>query len=203
MVAPYCRYQRGVALLPRDIETRHHAVTAMPLRFFDILALIGLSLVLLVAFYYQLVLGEFPCPLCLLQRVGFIVAGVAVILNLTNGQKPAHYGLILLAAIAAGSASLRQISLHVIPNTGSYGSALWGFHFYTWAFIGYGALATYAAIILITGRFEGAPPPRISGAAKVACWLFIMLVGANLLSTFAECGFGSCPDDPTGWLWSR
>ena len=59
----------------------------MAIRTFDISALIGLSAVLLVAFYYQLVLGEFPCPLCLLQRVGFIVAGVGVILNLTYGQK--------------------------------------------------------------------------------------------------------------------
>ena len=99
------------------------------------LSLAGLSLVLLVAFYYQIVLGEFPCPLCLLQRVGFIVAGVAIILNLTRGARPAHYGLMLLAAVVAGSASLRQIALHVIPNTGAYGSALWGFHFYTWAFI--------------------------------------------------------------------
>src|SRR5262245_21155222 len=121
----------------------------MPSRLFDLVALIGLSLVLLVAFYYQLVRGEFPCPLCLLQRVGFIVAGIGVILNLTRGPRPAHYGLILLAAIAAGSASLRQISLHVIPGTGAYGSALWGFHFYTWAFIGYGALVVYAGAMLI------------------------------------------------------
>jgi hypothetical protein len=80
---------------------------------------------------------------------------------------------------------------------------LWGFHFYTWAFIGYGALVTYAAIILIIGRFDDAPTPPLSGAAKVACWIFTVLVGANLLSTFAECGLGPCPDDPTGWLWSK
>ena len=61
----------------------------MPIRAFDVCALIGLSLILLVAFYYQLVLGEFPCPLCLLQRVGFVVAGIAAILNLTHGARPA------------------------------------------------------------------------------------------------------------------
>src|SRR4030095_15904338 len=131
----------------------------MPTRAFDILALIGLSLVLVVAFYYQLALGEFPCPLCLLQRVGFIVAGIGVILNLTRGARTAHYGLMLMAAIAAGSASLRQISLHIIPNTSTYGSALWGFHFYTWAFIGYGVLVVYAGLMLIIGRFGDASPP--------------------------------------------
>src|SRR4030095_13179286 len=147
----------------------------MPTRVFDVAALTALSAVLLVAFYYQLALGEFPCPWCLLQRVGFIVAGVGVILNLTHGRKPAHYGLMILAAVAAGSASLRQISLHVIPNTGTYGSALWGFHFYTWAFIGYGALVIYAGTMLIVGRFDDAPPP-LEGAARFACWLFIALI---------------------------
>jgi hypothetical protein len=31
----------------------------------------------------------------------------------------------------------------VIPNTDHYGSALLGFHFYTWPFVGYGALVVY------------------------------------------------------------
>ena len=175
----------------------------MSTRVLDIAALVGLSLVLLLAFYYQLVLREFPCPLCLLQRVGFIVAGVALILNLADGQKPAHYGLMLLAAVAAGSASLRQISLHIIPNSGSYGSALWGFHFYTWAFIGYGALVAYAGAMLVVGRFDDARASPLSGATKVVCWIFIALIAANVLSTLAECGLGPCPDDPTGWLWSK
>lgn len=175
----------------------------MPTRAFDILALTALSAVLLVAFYYQLVLGEFPCPLCLLQRVGFIVAGVGVMLNLTHGPRPAHYGLVLLAAVAAGSASLRQISLHIIPNTGTYGSALLGFHFYTWAFVGYGALVAYAGAMLVIARFGDAPQPPLSGAAKIAAWIFTALIAANLLAALAECGVGACPDNPTGWLWSK
>jgi disulfide bond formation protein DsbB len=175
----------------------------MSIRTFDVCALAGLSLVLLIVFYYQLALGEFPCPLCLLQRVGFIVAGIAVILNLTHGARPAHYGLMLLAAVAAGSASLRQISLHVVPNMGAYGSALFGFHFYTWAFVGYGALVTYAGVMLIATRFGDEPRSQLSGAAKLACWIFTALIAANALATLAECGFGACPDDPTGWLWSK
>jgi disulfide bond formation protein DsbB len=174
----------------------------MPTRAFDIAALFGLSLVLAVAFYYQLVRGEFPCPLCLLQRVGFIVAGVAIMLNLTRGERPAHYGLMLLAAVSAGSASLRQISLHIIPNTGAYGSAIFGFHFYTWAFVGYGALVAYAGAMLIVGRFADAVMP-LTGVAKITCWIFTAFVGANVLSTLAECGLGPCPDDPAGWLWSK
>ena len=174
----------------------------MATRPFDIIALAGLSVVLLVAFYYQLALGEFPCPLCLLQRVGFIVAGVGVMLNLTRGARPSHYGLMILASVVAGSASLRQISLHIIPNTGTYGSALWGFHFYTWAFIGYGALVAYAAVMLMIARFDEART-ELSGVAKALCWIFTALIGANVLGALAECGFGPCPDNPTGWLWSK
>lgn len=169
----------------------------------DALALAGLALVLLVAFYYQLARGEFPCPLCLLQRVGFIVAGVALMLNLTQGARPAHYGLVVLAAVAAGSASLRQISLHVLPGSGAYGSDLWGFHFYTWAFVAYGALVVYAALMLVLARFDNAPPARLAGGLLILCWIYAALIGANLLSTLAECGVGACPDDPTGWLWSK
>ena len=172
-------------------------------RSLDTLALLALSAVLLVAFYYQLVVGELPCPLCALQRVGFIVAGVGLILNLRVGYSPAHYGLVLLTAVAASSASLRQIALHVVPGTGHYGSALFGFHFYTWAFVGYGALVAYVGVMLL---LEARAPardraPPAGPLAAIACWLFVALAAANVASFLLECGFGPCPDTPLGYLW--
>jgi len=172
-------------------------------RSLDTLALLALSAVLLVAFYYQLVVGELPCPLCALQRVGFIGAGVGLILNLRVGYSPAHYGLVLLTAVAAGSASLRQIALHVVPGTGHYGSALFGFHFYTWAFVGYGALIAYVGVMLL---LEARAPardraPPAGPLAAIACWLFVALAAANVASFLLECGFGPCPDTPLGYLW--
>ncbi len=130
---------------------------------------------LLVAFYYQFALGELPCPLCALQRVGFIVAGVALMLNLRNGYAPAHYGLVLLTSVAAASASLRQIALHVVPGSGSYGSALFGWHFYTWAFVGYGALVVYVGAMLLlvparAGRRTHAAPRVRSRSSRACCW---------------------------------
>ncbi len=176
-------------------------------RTLDALALLGLSGVLLTAFYYQFAQGELPCPLCALQRLGFIVAGVGLVLNLRSGYSPAHYGLVLLSSVAAGAASLRQIALHIIPGSGSYGSTLFGFHFYTWAFVGYGALVAYAGLALI---LEGNRPLRDlqhdasrgrDAMAILACWLFVGLVAANMLSFALECGLGPCPDNPTGYLW--
>jgi hypothetical protein len=49
--------------------------------------------VLGVAFYYQFALGELPCPLCALQRVGFIVAGVGLVLNLRVGYSRMFQGI--------------------------------------------------------------------------------------------------------------
>ncbi|WP_369407037.1 disulfide bond formation protein B [Arsenophonus endosymbiont of Aleurodicus floccissimus] len=33
----------------------------------NVLVLLGISVTLIVAFYYQIILHEIPCPLCLLQ----------------------------------------------------------------------------------------------------------------------------------------
>ncbi len=161
-------------------------------RTLDTLALLGINGVLLVAFWYQFVGGELPCPLCALQRVGFIVAGVALILNVRAGPAPAHYGLVLLTAVAAGSASLRQIALHVVPGSGHYGSALFGLHFYTWAFVGYGALVAYVGAMLLASpaalRERTPPPPGM--ATTFACWLFVVLAAANVVAFLLECGVG-------------
>ena len=169
----------------------------------DTLALFGICGVLLVAFYYQFVIGELPCPLCALQRVGFVVAGVGLALNLRVGYAPAHYGIALLSAAAAASASLRQIALHVIPNSGHYGSALFGFHFYTWAFVGYGALVVYVGIMLLVAR-EAPERGRAATSgvvANLACWLLVALALGNALAFLAECGLGPCPDNPVRYLW--
>ena len=172
-------------------------------RLLDTFALYGISLVLGVAFYYQFMLGELPCPLCALQRVGFLVAGVALILNLRSVRSPAHYGLVLLTAVAAGSASLRQVALHVVPGTGSYGSALFGFHFYTWAFMGYGALIVYVGAMLLAGgkASDSARPQSLSAFEVGACAMLVGLAAVNVIAFLLECGLGSCPDDPTGYLW--
>jgi disulfide bond formation protein DsbB len=172
-------------------------------RAFDTLALYAICGVLAVAFYYQFALGELPCPLCALQRVGFIVAGVALVLNLRVGYSPLHYGIALLSAVAAGSASLRQISLHVIPGSGHYGSALFGFHFYTWAFVGYGALIVYVgAMLMLAPEQDRGRGYRTGLPVGLACGLLLLLAAANVAAFVAECGFGPCPDDPTGYLWS-
>ena len=48
------------------------------------LALLAISIVLLFAFYAQFAYGELPCPLCLLQRAGFVLPNFYII-NLPTG----------------------------------------------------------------------------------------------------------------------
>ena len=102
-------------------------------------------------------------------------------------------------------ASLRQISLHVIPGSGSYGSALFGFHFYTLAFVAYGMLVVFTGLLLV---LHVRPPlrERIVGDRSLetmACWLFMALAAANVAAFALECGLGACPDNPVGYLGGR
>ncbi|HYY38171.1 MAG TPA: disulfide bond formation protein B, partial [Xanthobacteraceae bacterium] len=101
------------------------------------LGLYAIALVLLVAFAAQLLLHELPCPLCLLQRIQFAMLAVGPILNVRFGLRPSHYAVSLLTAVTGAAFSARQILLHVMPGDPGYGSALLGYHYYTWAFIGF------------------------------------------------------------------
>lgn len=165
------------------------------------LALYGIGLVLTAAFAAQFLLHELPCPLCLLQRVLFALLAVGPILNVRFGPRPSHYALSLLTAVAGAVVSTRQILLHILPGDAGYGSALLGYHYYTWALIGFvAAIALLAAILLFDSQFDddGATQTVAAGGfAQAAVWLVIGLAALNVISTLLECGFGACVDNPT------
>jgi disulfide bond formation protein DsbB len=167
------------------------------------LGLYAVALVLATAFAAQLVLGELPCPLCLLQRILFTLLAVGPILNVRFGPRPSHYAWSLLAAAAGATVAMRQVLLHIMPGDPGYGSALLGYHYYTWAFIGFAAaIVLTAAMLLLDGQFkaDGAAPPAAIGAfASIAVWLVIALTALNVVTTLLECGFAACPDDPVAY----
>jgi len=162
------------------------------------LGLYAVALVLTVAFAAQLWLKELPCPLCLLQRIQFAVLAIGPILNIRFGPRPSHYAVSLLAAAAGAAFAMRQILLHIMPGDPGYGSALLGYHYYTWAFIGFAvAIVLIALVLLFDGQFKDDGTPITPGAfARVAVWLVIGLTALNVLSTLLECGFAACPDNP-------
>jgi disulfide bond formation protein DsbB len=163
------------------------------------LGLYAIALVLIVAFAAQLVLGELPCPLCLLQRILFALLAVGPILNVRFGPRPSHYAVSLLTAAAGAGFAMRQVLLHIMPGDPGYGSALLGYHYYTWAFIGFAvAIILLAAMLLFERQFaaNAAQPIEIGRFARTAVWLVIALAALNVIATLLECGFAACPDNP-------
>jgi len=162
------------------------------------LALLAISGVLLGAFFEQLVFGEIPCPLCLLQRAGFVIVGAGLTLNVLCGPRPSHYGLMLLGAVTGAAVALRQIALHVVPGTGGYGSPILGLHLYTWAFVVFALVVIGSGLmLLIESQFSGGRDR--SKLAGFAVGLFALVALANGISTVLECGGGLCPDNPTSY----
>ena len=174
--------------------TRSFAVTL------NALSLYAVALVLAAAFAAQLLLHELPCPLCLLQRIQFAVLAIGPILNVRWGPRPSHYAVSLLAAAAGAAFSTRQVLLHIMPGDAGYGTALFGYHYYTLALIGFvTAIVLLAAILLFDRQFEEEGPTQQAapGAfATTAVWLVIALTTLNVVSTLLECGFGACADNP-------
>ncbi len=164
----------------------------------NVLALYALAAVLATAFGAQFVLGELPCPLCLLQRIMFALLAIGPILNIRYGPRPSHYALSLLAAIVGAVVSTRQVLLHIMPGDAGYGTALFGYHFYTLALIAFvAAIALISLVLLFDRQFTPQPVPVTTGiVATIAVGLIIALTAGNFASALLECGFKACADDP-------
>lgn len=165
----------------------------------NVLALYALAALLAGAFAAQLLLGELPCPLCLLQRIMFALLAIGPILNIRFGPRASHYALSLLAAVVGAAVSTRQVLLHIMPGDAGYGTALFGYHYYTWALIAFiAAIVLLSLLLLFDRQFEKAPAAHSAPGviAHIAVWLVIGLTTANVASTLLECGFKACADDP-------
>ena len=165
------------------------------------LGLLGVALILAAAFVAQLVLNELPCPLCLLQRILFALLAVGPMLNTRFGARASHYALSLLAACVGAAVSMRQILLHIVPGDPGYGTAILGYHYYTWAFLIFvAAIVLIALVLLVDGEAKDAAPVLPPGPAiRLAVFLVIGLTALNVISTVVECGFAACPDNPVSY----
>jgi disulfide bond formation protein DsbB len=177
-------------------------VTPDQSKLLNALGLIAIDTVLVLAFADQLWFRELPCPLCILSRAGFIAAGFGIALNLLFGPRPSHYGLTLLGASIGAAISIRQILIHIVPDTGSYGSPIFGLHLYTWALMFFGLMVVGTGIMLFFER-QFAPETRVekpSLLSVIALATFFMLAAGNVISTLSICGVGLCPPNPSGYL---
>ena len=168
----------------------------------NILGLLGITSVLLMGAVLQVAWNELPCPLCLLQRVGFVMVMFGFMLNIIYGTQQRHYGVILVGALFGAATALRQVSLHVIPGTPGFGSPILGMHYYTWAFVIFMmAIVGVAVLLMLWNNRESTKNYQMNALGKFACVLAIVAVLINVLLTFVECGPYQCPDNPaTYWL---
>ncbi len=170
----------------------------------NIMDLAAIALILIFAFLFQFLLGELPCPLCLLQRAGFLIIGIGFLLNLRLGFRPSHYVISLLGALFTAMVALRQITLHIVPGSGSYGEAIFGLHLYTWSFIAATGIILWISFVLSLDRqfFQKLP---VKGFSKFISNLFFLLIFilaiGNLASVVIECGLSQCPDNPINYRY--
>lgn len=157
--------------------------------------------------FIQLILGDFPCPLCMVQRMAMMLCalGQAYILCKINVENRIRWSdfatghaMTLFSALAGAAMSIRQILLHIIPPDPGYGMAVFGLHLYTWGLFVFSAEVLAVAInLLIAPRDwpETAPDDRRL-TRFVLCFMALMLF-AFAAATFVEQGFHwILPDDP-------
>lgn len=170
------------------------------------------TVVMLSAFFIQFVKGEFPCPLCMLQRYGMILATFGALFvimqarrgTLTVARYAQGLGMGLLGVLAGASVSVRQIELHILPGDPGYGEPFLRLHLYTWAFVTFTIVMIYVGVMLMLMP-RGIPQAPASGSAAwkastAIIWLFIGVVAANVVAIIFLEGFAPVlPDDPDSY----
>ena len=172
---------------------------------------LGYCGVLAGAFTIQFVMGEFPCPLCMLQRYGMLLSTLGALFIIMQARRgtltPTRYmqglGMGAIGALAGATVSVRQILLHIKPGDPGYGEPVMGMHLYTWAFI------TFFVVLLYVGAASmlaprGIPKTSNEGASKVisniVIIVFLALLVANVIAIIFLEGFAFVlPDDPTSY----
>lgn len=173
------------------------------------LNILTICAVLVGAFVVQFGQGEFPCPLCVLQRMAMMLCALGpayVILKARAGEVKTTdfatgYGMSVIAAVAGAFISIRQILLHIVPPDPGYGDPVLGLHLYTWALLVFVAEIIAAGVNLVFAReLEPRGEVGFGWFSKLVLWLFGAIIVANAVAVFAEEGLHwTLPDDPDSY----
>ncbi|MEV7415911.1 disulfide bond formation protein B [Streptomyces sp. NPDC089919] len=174
---------------------------------------VGLCGTLAGAYFFQFGLAEYPCPMCLLQRVFFLLSALGPAWIVYRSRKgavtarewAAGWGWAVVAALAGSTVSATQVLMHIVPPDPGYAGALFGLHLYTWALIAFLAAATAAGLALfLTDRAEprdaGVSCRALASAAPVTLGVLALFAASNLVACFLLQGFHwQMPGDPTAY----
>jgi len=174
--------------------------------------IIGYSIVMLAAFIVQFGFGEFPCPLCMLQRYGMFLSTLGALFivvqarsgTLTTARYAQGLGMGIVGSLAGAVVSWRQINLHIVPGEPGYGEPVLGLHMYTWALITFVIVLMYcgAMLMLMPKSIPVAPAPgtHLHRVSTIVIWVFIGLIAANVVAILFLEGFAwVLPDDPNSY----
>ncbi|ATL71503.1 disulfide bond formation protein B [Nocardia terpenica] len=156
----------------------------------------------------QFLAWDYPCPLCMVQRMFMLLAalGGAYIVRkgMTGTIAPSDYatgwGLAVIACVAGGFTAWRQTMLHILPGDPGYGGPVLGLHLYVWAWILFVAAIATVGVVLCFSEETAAQeipdrPHRATG--MLAIGFLALVIAVNLVSVFGEEGFHwFLPDDP-------
>jgi len=172
-------------------------------------SLVSLAMVLAVcgtllgSLSYQFILGELPCPLCVIQRLCFLLACIGPVAILFDDGTRAdarvfqsrQFALTLFASLLGAAASIRQILLHIVPPDPGYGPPVLGLHLYTWALVVFACLILGSGIGLLGVGDETRAlwkPLRLGTVG-----LFTVIAVVLVVATIVMQGFTPLlPDDP-------
>ncbi|WP_407836627.1 disulfide bond formation protein B [Streptomyces sp. DSM 116496] len=165
------------------------------------------------AYVFQFGLWEYPCPMCLLQRMFMLLSalGPAMIIArsrkgaVTTGEFASGWGIAIVSALVGGTVSGAQVLMHIAPGDPGYAGALFGLHLYTWAAITFFLAALAAGVTLVLAD-RAAPLDAAAGspALRRAAALTLAVLALFAVSNFVACFFlqgfhWQMPGDPTGY----
>jgi disulfide bond formation protein DsbB len=159
--------------------------------------------VLLGSLTYQFALGELPCPLCVIQRLAFLLTGVGpigILRRAVEGRsdralQARGFAMTILAAMVGAAASARQILLHIVPPDPGYGPPVLGLHLYSWALLVFACLIASSALGLFGLHDHPTAPSKVS--VNLLCGLAVLIGMTIAVATFLMQGFNFLlPGDP-------
>jgi len=164
-----------------------------------LLMLLALAAVLTAAMVMQVVFGEIPCPLCLLQRVAMLGCCFGLIHQLHAEESERGTGIAMVFAVVLLVISVRQTLLDIVPRPGHeyVGSAVLGLHMPVWSVvIAVALLLGFALRFALFGAPRDVAPAQGTVVRRCARGLeiYVLLVaGLNLVAVVLQCGLGDCP----------
>ena len=167
-----------------------------------------LVLVLAAGFAVQLIAGELPCPLCVMQRIVLMLCALGplhILLRARGGSLRSldvaiGSGIAIVSAMLGVMASGRQVLLHILPGDPGFGTPVLGLHLYTWCLVAFGCQIAASGLMLLGTAWLDDKPGPLARAGVTAAAVAVIVV-ANLLSVIAEAGLNwELPPDPVAYL---